>query len=321
MDLGDPMMSVKKMKAIFRKYDTDGDGTISRGDLEKILRKLIPGISQIDLDLIFRKIDKNFNNLVEYDEFVNLLFFDPIAEPVRTPAHHVTREAAYVIFLFWQQASRATPWSAMVHSMDVHALLGAVEHRSKALDAVCHRIQRLEGEIFDLVSKVEEKMISRICSSEVKHKLHESEREVDQETFVKMVWPRIKRFDLKFVLGCLRRFWAQESLMSILREVARQKEAGRENPEVGINVAEMKKIFDVLDEDDDGALSIKEMVQQGNLEVKDALYFSELLDKGQDGEVSLQELMNLVVGNGSGEVMETMKGLFAARASLAEGGR
>lgn len=25
---------------------------------------------------------------------VNLLFFDPIAEPVRTPAHHVTREAA-----------------------------------------------------------------------------------------------------------------------------------------------------------------------------------------------------------------------------------
>ena len=28
-----------------------------------------------------------------------------------------------------------------------------------------------------------------------------------------------------------------------------------------------------------------------------------------------------VVGNGSGEVMETMKGLFAARASLAEGGR
>eukprot|EP00913_Durusdinium_trenchii_P019538 g18366.t1 len=296
MDLGDPMMSVKKMKAIFRKYDTDGDGTISRGDLEKILRKLIPGISQIDLDLIFRPSLAVLGGW----KAVNLLFFDPIAEPVRTPAHHVTREAAYVIFLFWQQASRATPWSAMVHSMDVHALLGAVEHRSKALDAVRHRIQRLEGEIFDLVSKVEEKMISRICSSEVKHKLHESERE--------------------FVLGCLRRFWAQESLMSILREVARQKEAGRENPEdaqmqlrarlsfspfkkplpvptssaawrgipqseVGINVAEMKKIFDVLDEDDDGALSIKEMVQQGNLEVKDALYFSELLDKGQDAPI------------------------------------
>ena len=83
---------------------------------------------------------------------------------------------------------------------------------------------------------------------------------------------------------------------------------------VDIPVADLKKVFDVLDEDDDGAISIKEMVQSGTLEVEDALYLSELLDKGQDGEVSLQELMNLAIGT-DGEVMESFKGLFAARLS------
>lgn len=53
------------------------------------------------------------------------VFCDHLIDP--PTGHFENLEAAYVIFLFWQQASRATPWSAMVHSMDVHALLGAVE--------------------------------------------------------------------------------------------------------------------------------------------------------------------------------------------------
>lgn len=147
---------------------------------------------------------------------------------------------------------------------------------------------------------------------------------------------------MRFVLGCFRRFWAQvrhvkedflrqEGLSEILRLVSRrtvpqlsrfscvesqgQRQCGSTenfeakaflNVEVDIPVADLKKVFDVLDEDDDGAISIKEMVQTGTLEIEDALYLSELLDKGQDtsisllnntfedGEVSLRELMNLV---------------------------
>ena len=313
MNLGDPLVSVKKMRAIFRKYDTDGDGTISRTHLEEILRKLVPGISQLDLDLVFRKIDKNFNNLVEYDEFVNLLFFDPLAKEERTLPHHVTREAAYVLYLFWQLAGGAKQFTE-VHGISRAVLVEAVEPRSIAILALRKRIKRLDGEMKDLVSRVEEKMLMRITSKDVLHKVHAMGEEISKEQFVPIVFPGIKKFDLKFVLGCFQRFWAQEGLSCILSVAAEQKKDPKSKPKVEIPVADLKHVFDVLDDDDDGTLSIREMVQQGALEVKDALYLSEVLDKGQDGEVSLSELMNLVTGTG-GEVSETLKGLFAARMS------
>ncbi|CAL1144587.1 unnamed protein product [Cladocopium goreaui] len=312
MDLGDPLMSVKKMREVFRKYDTDKDGTISRQNLEEILRKLVPGISQLDLDLVFRKIDKNFNNMVEYDEFVNLLFFDPTAPEPRTPAHHVTREASYILYLFWQLAGGAKQFS-QVPLISRSELLKSLQPRGPVILALRQRIHKLEGEIAEMTSKAEDKMLTRLTSNEVYRKLQAmKEEEISQEIFIPVVFPGIKRFDLKFVLGCFRRFWAQEGLSNILHLVSEEKKDPKGRLKVEIPVVDLKNVFDVLDEDDDGTISIKEMVQQGALEVKDALYLSELLDKGQDGEVSLAELMNLVVGT-SGEVSESLKGLFAAR--------
>eukprot|EP00434_Breviolum_minutum_P021856 symbB.v1.2.019290.t1/scaffold1574.1/size208356/3 len=186
-----------------------------------------------------------------------------LSEEERTLPHHVTREAAYLLYLFWQLAGGAKQFTE-VHGISRAVLVEAVEPRSIAILALRKRIKRLDGEMKDLVSRVE--------------------------------------------------FWAQEGLSCILSVAAEQKKDPKSKPKVEIPVADLKHVFDVLDDDDDGTLSIREMVQQGALEVKDALYLSEVLDKGQDGEVSLSELMNLVTGTG-GEVSETLKGLFAARMS------
>jgi len=306
MDLQEQDLSVKKMKEIFKKYDQDGDGTISRKSLEEILRRLCPGISQSDLDLVFRKIDKNYNNAVEYDEFVNLLFFNPLEED-KNEYHHLSWEISYNLFLFWDIVAghqrRPGPISKA-------KLIEACQLDSRALKALRLRISKLQGDEYRAVVHAEERTISRLTSVEVKQRLMEAPSEVTQEAFVRALWPKIKRFDLKYVVGMFRRFFAQEGLSRVLRAITQQKTA---TAKVDMPASDLKFLFDVLDEDDDGTLSIKEMVQHGALEVHEALYLSERLDKGQDGEISLAELMSLVTGHVGSEFVDSMKGLFAAK--------
>lgn len=56
---------------------------------------------------MFRKIDKNNNGTLEYEEFVNLMFLDPTAKPIGKPppACTVSSEAAYILFLLWEQTA------------------------------------------------------------------------------------------------------------------------------------------------------------------------------------------------------------------------
>ncbi|CAE7208542.1 TRO [Symbiodinium natans] len=68
----------------------------------------------------------------------------------------------------------------------------------------------------------------------------------------------------------------------------------------------------MLSRHQEGTLSIREMVQLGALEVQDALLLSEHLDKQEDGEISLEELMTLVTGHVGDEFVDSLKGLFAA---------
>lgn len=105
--LDDVHMSVRKMKEIFRKYDLDGDGVISQAQLEEILQKICPGLAKKEVDQMFRKIDKNNNGTLEYEEFVNLMFLDPTAKPIGKPppACTVSSEAAYILFLLWEQTA------------------------------------------------------------------------------------------------------------------------------------------------------------------------------------------------------------------------
>eukprot|EP00439_Symbiodinium_sp_Y106_P043190 s144_g5.t1 len=309
--LAETMMSVRKMKELrelFQKYDRDGDGVISRGALEDILQKLCPDILQQEMDLIFRKIDRNYNNLVEYEEFVNAMFMDPTAEPKPPPRCHISSEATYVLFLFWEQtAGRQTRPGPVPKAK----LAEAVQMGSRQLRALQARIAKL-GEEHREVQSVESKVVSRIAHKEVLAKVEDAPNEVTQEMFARMIWPKIKTFDMKYVLGSFRRYFAQEGLSRILVAVLASKKTGQA-AKVDMNASDLKFLFDILDEDDDGTLSVREMVQLGALEVSDALLLSEYLDKDdEDGEISLEELMTLVTGHVGDEFMDSLRGLFAS---------
>ncbi|CAE7364304.1 TRO, partial [Symbiodinium pilosum] len=238
---------------------------------------------------------------------VNLMFLEPTAEPKPRTVCHVSSEAAYVLFLFWEQTAGRQKRPGPVPKAK---LAEAVVPESRQLRALRQRINKL-GEEHEEVKYAETKVVTRIVAQEVLEKIEAAPHEVTQEMFVRMIWPRIKSFDLKYVIGSFRRFFAQEGLARILAAVTHAKKGG-EVVKVDMPASDLKFLFEVLDEDDDGTLSIKEMVQLGAMEVQDALLLSEYLDKQEDGEISLEELMTLVTGHAGDEFVDSLKGLFAA---------
>ena len=58
---------------MFKKYDANGDGQLSRKELGTILKALDKNISDLDLEIAFKKADKNCDGMVDVPEFVACL--------------------------------------------------------------------------------------------------------------------------------------------------------------------------------------------------------------------------------------------------------
>lgn len=63
------------VKASFRIWDRDGDGVISRRELEKVLTKMCKNFAPSQVKTICDLIDADSDGNVDYDEFVDFLFF------------------------------------------------------------------------------------------------------------------------------------------------------------------------------------------------------------------------------------------------------
>lgn len=69
-------VSKKKLKKVFRAWDTNGDGTISEDELSAVLMKIHPEFTEHDCKTMFRVSDKNRDGKVDYDEFIEWLMQD-----------------------------------------------------------------------------------------------------------------------------------------------------------------------------------------------------------------------------------------------------
>lgn len=64
--------SKKRIVEIFNKHDSDGDGTLSKGELRTVF--LACGTKPEEIDEIFRRVDKNNDGKVSYNEFLDWIF-------------------------------------------------------------------------------------------------------------------------------------------------------------------------------------------------------------------------------------------------------
>eukprot|EP00747_Dinoflagellata_sp_TGD_P130643 gnl/TRDRNA2_/TRDRNA2_174853_c1_seq1.p1 gnl/TRDRNA2_/TRDRNA2_174853_c1~~gnl/TRDRNA2_/TRDRNA2_174853_c1_seq1.p1 ORF type:complete len:291 (-),score=78.48 gnl/TRDRNA2_/TRDRNA2_174853_c1_seq1:390-1190(-) len=60
----------EKMLAMFKKYDANGDGQLSRKELSTILKALDKNIKDAELEIAFKKADKNSDGMVDVPEFL-----------------------------------------------------------------------------------------------------------------------------------------------------------------------------------------------------------------------------------------------------------
>eukprot|EP00929_Paragymnodinium_shiwhaense_P053855 TRINITY_DN269_c1_g2_i1.p1 TRINITY_DN269_c1_g2~~TRINITY_DN269_c1_g2_i1.p1 ORF type:complete len:478 (-),score=139.98 TRINITY_DN269_c1_g2_i1:312-1745(-) len=60
----------KKFKKLFKSFDTNGNGTLTRDEMAVIFRKTSGEWSDEDLDYMFSKVDTDGNGVVDYNEFV-----------------------------------------------------------------------------------------------------------------------------------------------------------------------------------------------------------------------------------------------------------
>lgn len=58
---------------VFRDYDTNGDGYISRPEFYKMLRSIGQNPKEKELDKLFDQLDTNNNNKIEFDELIHLV--------------------------------------------------------------------------------------------------------------------------------------------------------------------------------------------------------------------------------------------------------
>mmetsp|Transcript_62567 Transcript_62567/g.117039 ORF Transcript_62567/g.117039 Transcript_62567/m.117039 type:complete len:330 (+) Transcript_62567:44-1033(+) len=65
---------VEQIKGIFRKYDMNRDGSISREELSKVLNALCGNISEDEVNGLFLKMDTNKDQRIQFEEFVDFIF-------------------------------------------------------------------------------------------------------------------------------------------------------------------------------------------------------------------------------------------------------
>ena len=74
MSSGEFIKMTKEAREIFDSYDLNNDGKIEKSELKLILNNIskklgLPLPTDNDINIGFKQLDKNNNNLLEFDEF------------------------------------------------------------------------------------------------------------------------------------------------------------------------------------------------------------------------------------------------------------
>lgn len=59
------------LRVTFKAADVDGNGVLTKSELSSMFRKIVPSLSAQDMTLFMDQVDKDNNDKVSYDEFVN----------------------------------------------------------------------------------------------------------------------------------------------------------------------------------------------------------------------------------------------------------
>lgn len=68
---------VARLKSEFRRLDADGDGTLDKRELGRLLRAGDPHLSDSEVQMLFKQVDRDGNGRIDFVEFVDYVFGQP----------------------------------------------------------------------------------------------------------------------------------------------------------------------------------------------------------------------------------------------------
>lgn len=63
----------KELRDAFRVFDEDGNGTISRSELKKLMKNLGQALSDAELDAMMDEVDTDGNGEIDFEEFKSMM--------------------------------------------------------------------------------------------------------------------------------------------------------------------------------------------------------------------------------------------------------
>ncbi len=63
----------KELRDAFRVFDEDGNGTISRAELKKLMKNLGQALSDAELDAMMDEVDTDGNGEIDFEEFKTMM--------------------------------------------------------------------------------------------------------------------------------------------------------------------------------------------------------------------------------------------------------
>jgi len=238
----------------------------------------------------------------------------------------VTKPRVYVMWWLFNQLKKGS----QVHCGDLFDLIvrpilfedrlkqGASELRPKA---IIHEVDTMTE------LKVVLYLKAHLCTSASMQRLKEQAVEdcLSLRALLSSLWYNVPERVLAQGLTWCREFQALAALKELLKQLQGADVDPFHDPDkkaVVLNLTDddVQALFDVVDQDGSGTLSIMELVNFGNLSGAEVKHLEKVWDKDRNGELSQAELLASIHGMSmSRAVRGSIKGIFAA-SMMARGG-
>jgi len=166
---------------------------------------------------------------------------------------------------------------------------------------------------------------THLCAASSVQRLKEQAKEegLSLRALLSTMWLNVPEREINQGLKWCRQFQALAALKELLRPVQSDDVdpfQGPENEALHLNLTEddVQALFDVIDQDGNGNLSITELVALGNLSGAEAKHLEKVWDRDRSGELSQEELLASIHGR-SRELRGSIKGVFAASLLISGG--
>mmetsp|Transcript_3014 Transcript_3014/g.7312 ORF Transcript_3014/g.7312 Transcript_3014/m.7312 type:complete len:507 (+) Transcript_3014:214-1734(+) len=234
-------------------------------------------------------------------------------KPWREPTI-ITKPRSYIAFSVYMQVAE----NGSVSAGNLRKHIGNRKNLLAALEQAYDHLQEQPW-----AGKTDGELRTRTCSNMSTYletavaelqPLSEDEQ-VSMHRFLCLMWPRVSDKEVYTGFTFCRQFQAMATLEELLRAsesalTNSEYEPGKHGPDLDVDQDDIQALFEALDVNKDGKLSVEELTAEGAISAEEAEKLLRLWDRDFTGQLNKGEILNIVYGINQ-VVQRQLKNAFA----------